>query len=45
LACYREATVDGDPMVVCAEQMSSEQLQALTAEVAREMDTIRAAMH
>jgi hypothetical protein len=45
LACYREATVDSDPMVVCAEQMSSEQLQALTAEVAREMDTIRAAMH
>ena len=45
LTCYREATVDSDPMVVCADQMSSEQLQALTAEVGHEMDTIRAAMH
>ena len=45
LQCYRDATVDTDPMVVCADTMSPEQLQRLTADVSAETDQLRAAMH
>ncbi len=45
LVCYRDATVDTDPMVVCAETMSPEQLQHLTVDVGAEADRLRAAMH
>jgi hypothetical protein len=45
LQCYRDATVDTDPMVVCADTMSPEQLQRLTADVSAEADQLRAAMH
>ena len=45
LQCYREATVDTDPMVVCADTMSPEQLQRLTVDVSAETDQLRAAMH
>ncbi|MBP9086080.1 MAG: hypothetical protein KBG15_08175 [Kofleriaceae bacterium] len=45
LRCYRDATVDTDPMVVCADTMSPEQLQRLTVDVGAEADRLRAAMH
>ncbi len=45
LLCYRDATVDTDPMVVCADTMSPDQLQRLTVDVSVEADHLRAAMH
>lgn len=45
LTCYRDATVDTDPMVVCADTMSADQLQRLTIDIGAEMDQLRADMH
>lgn len=45
LACYRDATVDTDPTVVCADTMAADQLQHLAVDIGAEMDQLRAAMH
>jgi hypothetical protein len=45
LACYRESTVDADPLVTCADTLSVEQQDRLTADVEKIARDIKARMH